>query len=61
MDKKAFKVTSIYDNDSRNYWKTKTYIERLQALEQMRQIAFGYDPSTTRLQRTLTITKLKED
>jgi len=60
MDKKAFKVTSIHDNDTRDYWKTKTYIERLEALEQLRQIAFGYDPATTRLQRTLKLLNSKK-
>lgn len=61
MDKKAFKITSIRDNDSKEYWLKKTYIERLEALEQLRQIIFGYDQTTSRLQRTLTITKLKKD
>ena len=61
MDKKVFKITSINDNDGRNYWKHKPYLERLAALEQLRQIIFGYDPTTTRLQRTLTIAELKEN
>ena len=61
MNKKIFKITSIHDNDSREYWKKKSYLERLEALEQLRQIIFGYDPTTTRLQRTITITKLKKD
>ena len=61
MDKKAFKITSIRDNDSQEYWAKKSYIERLEALELLRQIMFGYDPNTTRFQRTLTITKLKEN
>lgn len=61
MDKTVLKITSLYKESDRNYWKTKSYSERLEALEQIRQIIFGYDPSTERLQRTLTITKLKED
>ena len=61
MDKTLLKITSLYKESARNYWKTKSYSERLEALEQIRQIIFGYDPSTERLQRTLTITKLKED
>ncbi len=61
MDKKVFKITSIHDNDSLEYWRSKTYLERLEALEQLRQIMFGYDPTTTRLQRTITITKLKNN
>lgn len=61
MDKKSFKVTSIHDNDSIEYWRNKTYLERLEALEQLRQIMFGYDPTTARLQRNITITKLKKN
>jgi hypothetical protein len=34
-------------------------MERLEALEQMRQILYGYDPATTRLQRVLTVAERK--
>jgi CMP-2-keto-3-deoxyoctulosonic acid synthetase len=61
MDKKALKITSIHDSDVHEYWRKKSYIERIEALEQLRRIIFGYDPSTTRLQRTITVTKLKKD
>ena len=61
MNKKYFKVTNLKGGDEHRYWKDKTYTERLEALEQLRRIIFGYDPSATRLQRTITITKLKED
>ena len=60
VDKNVFKITTVHDNDSKEYWKSKSYDERLEALEQLRQIIFGYDPTTTRLQRTLTITELKK-
>jgi hypothetical protein len=61
MDKKALKITSIYDNDDHNYWGEKSYLERIEALERLRQIIFGYDPSTERLQRTFAVTQLKKD
>ena len=61
MDKKAFKITSVHEADDYNYWKEKTYVERIEALEQLRRIIFGYDPSTERLQRTFTVTQLKPD
>lgn len=61
MDKKTFKITSIHESDGQNYWKGKTYLERLEALEKLRRIIFGYDPSAERLQRTLTVTQLKKD
>ena len=60
MDKTTVKITSLRDKKGLNYWKKKSYIERIEALEQLRKIMFGYDPSTDRLQRILTITKLKK-
>jgi hypothetical protein len=61
MDKNAFSVANLGDNDAHDYWKDKTPQERLEALEQLRQIVFGYDPSTARIQRVLTVTELKGD
>lgn len=61
MNKKILSIANLEDNDTRDYWKDKTYLERIEALEQLRQIVFGYDPSTERLQRILTVTQLKED
>lgn len=61
MNKKLFQITSIRDGNDRDYWKQKSYKERLEALELLRRIIFGYDPSTTRLQRTITITQLKKN
>ncbi len=61
MNKKYFKITSIKDNDSHEYWKNKSYLERLEALELLRQIMFGYDPNTARFQRIITVTKLKKN
>lgn len=55
MDKTAFDVVSLDDaSDEREYWQSKTSAERLAALELMRQIVYGYDLATTRLQRILT-------
>ena len=42
-------------SDKKAYWASRTPEERLQALEMMRQIAYGYDPTTTRLQRILEV------
>lgn len=61
MNKNIFQVTSVRDGNDHDYWKQKSYSERLNALEQLRRIVFGYDPATARLQRIITITQLKED
>ena len=58
LDKTSLVISSLEDaTDEINYWLTKTPIERLVAVETMRQILYGYDPSSTRLQRVLTITQ----
>ncbi|MEK7677201.1 MAG: hypothetical protein AAB676_15340 [Verrucomicrobiota bacterium] len=59
MDKSAFAVRSLDDSDpDRDYWRSKTPAERLEALELMRQIMYGYDPTSARLQRVLTVAEL---
>ena len=52
MDKTAFSVGSIDDeSDEKQYWSSKTPVERVYAVELMRQMLYGYDPLTARLQR----------
>ena len=59
MDKKAISVTSLFEeSDEKEYWLSKTPQERLEALELMRQINYGYNPITDRLQRVLEVAKL---
>jgi hypothetical protein len=55
MDKTAFSVVSLEDEpDELHFWLAKSPDERLQAIELMRQIMFGYAP-TSRLQRVLAV------
>jgi len=59
VQRNALKVASLFDqSDDKSYWLSKTPYERLQAVELMRQIIYGYDPSATRLQRVLEITRM---
>jgi len=52
MDKTAFSVNSLDDeSDEKLYWLSKTPVERLYSVEMMRQMLYGYDPVTARLQR----------
>ena len=56
VDRTVFEVVSLSEEgDDRAYWQSKTPAERLLALEIMRQIIYGYDPSTTRLQRVFEV------
>ena len=59
LDKTALVVTSLSDEtEEKEYWGRQTPEERLRAVESMRQIVYGYDPSTSRLQRVLTVAQL---
>jgi hypothetical protein len=42
-------VTLDTQNDDLAYWLSKTPAERLEALELLRQIHYGYDPATAGL------------
>lgn len=57
MDRHAFSVVALKDQqeDEKNYWRNKTPHERLQAVETTRQMIYGYDPASTRLQRVLEV------
>jgi hypothetical protein len=59
LDKTAFSVSTLEQNneDEKAYWLSKTPCERLDAVETMRQIIYGYDPTTTRLQRVFEVTQ----
>jgi len=61
IDKTALSVASLFDeSDEKTYWRSKSPQERLEAVETMRQIIYGYDPSTTRLQRLLEVVELQK-
>jgi hypothetical protein len=52
MDKTVFSVGDLNDaSDDQQHWLSKTPMERLYTVELMRQMLYGYDPSTVRLQR----------
>ena len=59
IDKNVLSVVSLSEeSDEKEYWQAKTPQERLEAVELMRQINYGYDPTTTRLQRVLEVAQL---
>ncbi len=60
MIKESISIDSLTDEvNEKEYWLQKNPSERLQALELMRQILYGYDPTTTRLQRLFEVTERK--
>ncbi len=59
IDKSVLSIVSLSEaSDEREYWHSKTPHERLESIELMRQINYGYDPTTTRLQRVLEVAQL---
>jgi hypothetical protein len=57
MDRKSITVVkTTTPSDAREYWKSKTMEERLEALELTRQVFNAYDPDTERFQRVLEVT-----
>lgn len=54
FDRTVFSTVSSFEEaaeaDNR-YWWAQSPEKRLRALEYMRQVAYGYDPATIRLQR----------
>lgn len=62
MDKTAFSVTTLSEKtNDKEYWLSKTPQERMQALELMRQINYGYDPATVCMEKVLEIVQLTPD
>lgn len=59
VDRASFKVTSLYESDEKEFWLSRPPEERLAALELLRQIAYGYEPDSLRLQRVLEIAERK--
>ena len=61
MAKDVYTVASLTDaSDEKEFWRTKTPQQRLEALENLRRIVYGDVQSTARLQRVLEIAQLPE-
>jgi hypothetical protein len=61
LDRTHFSVVQLKEPDEKAYWLSKSPAERIEAVELMRQMIYGYDPTRTRLQRVLTVAALGED
>lgn len=61
IDKSAFSVVALEDeDDDKEFWLSKTPEERLQTVELLRQLNYGYDPAIARLQRVFGVDELEE-
>jgi hypothetical protein len=57
IDRNVLSVVSQeeQEKEEKSYWLNKKPEERLEALETTRQMIYGYNPATTRLQRVLEV------
>ena len=54
VDRSTVKTGSAFgESDEKAFWLNRTPLDRLEAVELLREIAFGHDPTTARLQRVL--------
>ena len=61
LDRTRFSVGLLgKPSDEKAFWLSQTPAERLRALEYLRQVTYGYDPDTTRLQRVLEVAQREE-
>ncbi|MCA9142951.1 MAG: hypothetical protein H6821_06410 [Planctomycetaceae bacterium] len=61
LERRFTAVRSLQEEgDDREFWRSQTPEQRFLAAEQMRQIAYGYDPTSDRLQRVLRVVELGE-
>jgi hypothetical protein len=60
MDRRALAVapSDEQDNAEKRYWRGKSPHERLEVVEETRQMINAYDPASTRLQRVLEVAQL---
>lgn len=60
FDKSAFSVCDLgNEGTDLEYWLSRTPAERLEAIEYMRRMVYGYDPATARMERVFEIDDLK--
>ena len=61
LNKKIISVVSLNSKQNdKEYWLSKTPIERLEFIEYLRQINYGYNPSTSRLQRFFEVVDVSQ-
>lgn len=59
INKNAFEIVALKEAEDVDYWASRSPLERIEAIEFMRRVMYGSDRVSERLQRVLTIVKLK--
>lgn len=59
LNKKAIKVSSLDNNDEKDYWRSMSPNDRLRAVEINRRIIYGYTNTSSRFQRFFEVAQLQ--
>ena len=59
IQKNVFEIVDLKDADDSDYWRSRSPIERVEAIEFMRKVMYGNDRVSKGLQRVLTVVELK--
>ena len=61
IQRDVFEIVDLHNADDSDYWRDRSPIERIEAIEFMRKVMFSYDRVSERLQRVLTVAELKKN
>ena len=61
IKKNVFEIVDLKDADDSDYWRDRSPVERVEAIEFMRKVMFGNDRVSQRLQRVFAVVELKRD
>jgi len=62
VNRNSFSTISLNEIESDlQYWLSKTAVDRLHAVEFLRQLMYNYDPATSRLQRVFETAEFKSN
>ncbi|MBU0701382.1 hypothetical protein KKE26_08855 [bacterium] len=61
LNKKIIKVSSLEENDEKDYWRSRTTTDRLKAVEINRRIVYGYTHTSPRFQRFFEVAQFKKN
>ena len=61
IQRDVFEIVDLHNADDSDYWRDRSPIERIEAIEFMRKVMFSYDRVSERLQRVLAVAELKKN
>lgn len=59
VNRSVISITTISESDEKDYWLAQTPEKRLEAMEMMPRVSYGYDENSPGLQRVPELTQRK--